>query len=338
MHQLERGHDGAARHAGAGDDLGHFLLGALGRPGGDGLIDGLAIRAACRGIGHAWIAEQVLAADRLHQAAPVILVAARGEDIGPVVDAARRALVEAARRRPRHRVAAARQLGVHRGLAAHRRAAVVQHRIAHGDLDVLAAAGRHALVERGDDAHGGQHPGAGVADRRARPHRRLVGMAIDAHRPAHRLGDHVERQVVGVRALRREALDLDEDQPRVERVQARPVEAQAGEGARRHVLHQDVGLLDHPPQQRLALLALEVAGHAALVEVVVDEIGRIGVGPIGHAPTPRLAAIGLLDLDDVGAEPRQRLGAGRPRLELGEVEHLDSLERRRGRGFDLRLH
>jgi hypothetical protein len=38
------------------------------------------------------------------------------------------------------------------GLAAHRRAAVVQHRVAHGDLDVLAAAGRHALVERGEDA------------------------------------------------------------------------------------------------------------------------------------------------------------------------------------------
>src|SRR4030095_6582778 len=76
---------------------------------------------------------------------------------------------------------------------------------------------------------------------------------------------------------------------------------------------------------------------AALVEVVVDEIVRIGVRTIAHSPAPRLAALGLLDLDDVGPEPGQRLGTGRSRLELGEVEHLDPLECRLGRGRDLRL-
>src|ERR1043166_4221821 len=49
-------------------------------------------------------------------------------------------------------------------------------------------------------------------------------------------------------------------------------------------------------------------------------------------PPPRLAPVGLLHLDDLGAEPRQRLGAGRPRLELGEVEYLDSGKRRRRGG------
>ena len=114
------------------------------------------------------------------------------EDVAPVVEPARRALVEAAGRGADDAVAAARQLVLARGLAAHRRAAVVQHRVAHGDLDVLAAAGRHALIERGEDAHGAQHAGAGIADGRARPDRRLVGMAVHAHRAAHRLGDHVE--------------------------------------------------------------------------------------------------------------------------------------------------
>src|SRR5436309_2651386 len=44
--------------------------------------------------------EQVLAAGRFHQAAPVLLGAARGKDVAPVVEPGRRAFVEAARRGP----------------------------------------------------------------------------------------------------------------------------------------------------------------------------------------------------------------------------------------------
>jgi hypothetical protein len=202
---------------------------------------------------------------------------------------------------------------------------------------VLAAARCRALVERGENAHGAKHACAGVADGRARPDRWLVGMTVHPHRAAHRLGDHVEGQIVRVLAFRREALDLGEDQSRIERAQVRIVESEAREGARRHVLDQDIGLADHPPQERLALFALEVAGHAALVEVVVDEIVRIGVGAIAESPAARLAAMRLLHLDDVGPKPGQRLGAGRSRLELGEVEHLDPMERRLDPGRDLRL-
>src|SRR5260370_5491464 len=96
-------------------------------------------------------------------------VAPRGKDVAPVVESPRRAFVEAARRGPGHRVAATGQLVLAGGLAAHRRAAVVQHRVAHGDLDVLAAAGWHALGDRGYAAHVAQHAGAGIADGRARP-------------------------------------------------------------------------------------------------------------------------------------------------------------------------
>jgi hypothetical protein len=174
---------------------------------------------------------------------------------------------------------------------------------------VLAAAGRHALIERGEDAHGAQHAGAGVADRGAGLDRRGVGQAVHPHGAAHRLGDHVEAEIVRVRAVGREALHLGEDQARVELRQARPVEAEPRESAGRHVLDQHVGLPDHAREQRLAFFALEVAGDAAFIEVVEDEIMRVGIGTVGETPAPRLAAVGLLDLDDLGAEPRQRLGA-----------------------------
>ena len=118
-------------------------------------------------------------------------------------------------------------------------------------MDVLPAADRHALVERGDNAHGAKHAGAGIAHGRARPGRWLVRMAVHPHCTAHRLGDHVEGQIVRVLTLRSEALDLSKDQSWIESAQPRILEAQACKGTRRHVLDQDIGLADHSPQQRL---------------------------------------------------------------------------------------
>src|SRR6185312_2658535 len=186
----------AAGNAGAGDDPGHLLLGVLRRPFGNGRVHRLAVLETGDAIDHARIVEQVLAADRLHETAPVLRVAARGKDVAEIVEAARRALIKAAGRGAVDAVAATRQLVLAGRLTAHRRAAVVQHGVAHGDLDVLAAAGRHALVERSENAHGAQHAGAGIADGRAGPDRRLVGKAVDPHRAAHRLRDHVEGEIV----------------------------------------------------------------------------------------------------------------------------------------------
>src|SRR6202035_662493 len=47
---------------------------------------------------HSGIVEQVLAADRLHQTLPMLRVAPRGKDVAQVVEPARRAFIEPARR------------------------------------------------------------------------------------------------------------------------------------------------------------------------------------------------------------------------------------------------
>src|SRR5262245_9942293 len=333
--ELERREHCPARHTGPGDDLRHLFLGALGGPRRDRGIDGRLVLGARGPVHHVGVLEEVLSADRMHQPAPVVFVAPRAENVAQVVEPAGGTLIKAPWRRPHHAVATARQLVMARGLAAHGRAAVVQHRIAHGDLDMLAPARAHALVESGEDAHGAQHAGAGISNRRSWPDGRSVRMAVDAHGAAHGLGDHVERQIAGVRALRRETLDLREDQARVDLAEPRIVEAEPREGAGGHVLDHHVGLRDHPPQQRLALLRLEVARDAALVEVVVNEIMGVGIWTIAEPPSPRLTAVGLLHLDDVGAEPCQRLRARGACLELGEIEHLHALQRRRCAGVGL---
>src|SRR5437867_2071748 len=76
------------------------------------------------------------------------------------------ALVETARRRRAQRAAVAR---AHRGLAAgglarEGDAAEVDHRVLHGDLDVLALAGAFPLMQGGQNTDGGVQPGARVAD------------------------------------------------------------------------------------------------------------------------------------------------------------------------------
>ena len=73
--------------------------------------------------------------------------------------------------------------------------------------------------------------------------------------PPARLRDHVEGEVVLVRAALAEALDLGVDQPRVERVQHVPAEPQALDRARRHVLDEDVGARGHLLDEAEAALA-----------------------------------------------------------------------------------
>ena len=53
----------------------------------------------------------------------------------------------------------------------------------------------------------------------------------------------------------------------------------------------------------------------------------IVIGLAGAQPAAGIAASRVLDLDHLGAEPGQHLGAGRARLELGEIDDLDALQK-----------
>ena len=186
-------------------------------------------------------------------------------------------------------------------------------------------AGGLALIERAQDRDRQQHAGAGVAEGRARLAGAPRALAGDAHRAPAGLRDHVEGQVVLVRAALAEALDLGVDQARVERVQHLPAEAQAFDRARRHVLDEDVGVLGHLLDERDAALGLEVDRDRFLVGVVDHEVVAVGTRRRSGADRAAgLAALGALDLDDLGPEHREDLGAGRARLELRQVEDSDA--------------
>src|SRR5437667_318661 len=70
---------------------------------------------------------------------------------------------------------------------------------------------------------------------------------------------------------------------------------------------------------------LQIERDAPLVGVEQKEEPRVRVGPLREHAPPRLASR-RLDLDHVGAEPREHLGAARSRLVLREVEDHDPVE------------
>ncbi len=100
----------------------------------------------------------------------------------------------------------------------------------------MSTPGGMTLVQCGEYADQAMHAGASVAHVRAWAQRRAAFKAGDGKRAADRLRDHVETQILCVRSIGREPLDLREYQPRVDLLHHIPAEAQTLDAARRHVL------------------------------------------------------------------------------------------------------
>src|SRR5712671_3829715 len=250
----------------------------------------------------------------------MLRVGAAGQEIDVIVRALGLARIDARWRVGAGGRAARRRLAGPR-LAHEHAPAVVHDRILHRDLQLPALAGPVALIERADDAERQEHAGAGVADGRPGLDRRSVALAGDAHRAAASLGDRIEAKALFIGTAGAEAFDLSVDDPWVERTDDVIAEAQPFNRAGREIFGEDVGLQNHLLDQGQAAFGFEVDSDRPLVGVVHHEI--IGVR---HASAAGLAALGVFHLDDVGAHPGERLGAGRPRLELGQVENLDAGE------------
>ena len=203
----------------------------------------------------------------------------------------------------------------------------MDHRVLHRHLQPPSLAGAVALVQGAEDRRRHQHAGAGVAKAEARLDRRPVGLAGDADRAAGGLRDHVEGQPLLMRAAGAEALDLAIDDARVDFLDQLVIEAEALDRAGRHVLDRDIGLLQHFLDDIEPLRRFQIDRQRLLVDVELVEIPRVVVGLAGAQPAAGIAAPRVLDLDHLGAKPGQHLGRGRARLELGEIHHLDALQK-----------
>ena len=218
-------------------------------------------------------------------------------------------------------------------LGGERHSDILQHGVLHGDLDPLALTSTAAPVERRQNADGEQHTGTGIAERHAGFERRPVALAGNAHDAAGRLRDHVEGEVVLVGSAGAKALHLRVDDARVDGAHHFVAEPQPLNGARREILHHDIGALRHVLDELEPALGFQIDGDGFLVGVEQQEIpGVLALAgrPVRQEAT-RFAALRVFYLDDLGTEPGKRLGAGRASLELGQVQNTNASKTARKR-------
>ena len=115
--------------------------------------------------------------------------------------------------------------------------------------------------------------------------------------------------------------------PRVDFLDRLVVEPEPLDRAGRHVLGRDVGLFQHLLDDLEPLRGLQIDRDRLLVDVELAEIPGIVIGLAGPQAPSGIAAPRVLDFHHLGAEPRQHLGAGRPRLELREIDDFDALQK-----------
>src|SRR6266478_5469086 len=205
-------------------------------------------------------------------------------------------------------------------------AAQIQHCVLHRHGHFLALAGLRTADQSGQDADRQVHARVAVAERRPADGRRAVPETGGGGGPARALRHVVVDLEILIRRALAEALDRPEDDPRVELVNVLPGEAHPVQRARREVLDQHVRVADQLLQDRLAFGRLGIERQRSLVAVERREIERVQIGDVTQLIARDVSDAGPLDLQYIGAEPRQQLGTRRPRLHAGEVDDLDSFE------------
>src|SRR5260370_23078440 len=71
---------------------------------------------------------------------------------------------------------------------------------------------------------------------------------------------------------------------------------------------------------------LGVDGDRALVVVQHGEIEAVDIGDVAQLAARDVADARPLHFDHIGAEPGEKLRAGRPRLHMGEIQDSDAVE------------
>src|SRR5262249_48304027 len=120
--------------------------------------------------------------------------------------------------------------------------------------------------------------------------------------------------------------DLAIDDARVEALDRVVAEPQSLDRAGRHVLDGDVGRFDQGTNDLEPARRLQVQGHRLFVGVELVEVPGVVVGFAGLQPAAGITGVARLDLHHFGAKPGEGFRAGRPGLELGEVDDANILE------------
>ncbi len=237
---------------------------------------------------------------------------------------------------------------------AHEAAHDAPHQIAHaligkhGDLgveeravDILPLPGPLRMAQGRE--HGGRRIDASeqVAQGDADLGGLAIGLAGNAHEPAHALGHEIVAAALRIGAELSEARDRAINEARLLGGKTREVEAVFGKAAHLVVLDHHIRLKGEAAHQGRPLRLREIDGDGALVAVGAQEVCALARLVVafglheGRAPNASVVALPRrLHLDDVGPQVGQNLRAPRPGQHPRQIEHLDPVQRMRARACD----
>jgi len=194
-------------------------------------------------------------------------------------------------------------------------------------IDVGALARALTPKQRASDRERAEHAAGEIGHRQAHTDRPSAGLAGDGHRAAHRLEREVERRPVTIWPVLSVGRDGADDDPLVQRPELRVGQAEPLHDARPEVLPDDVRLPHEIVEHLAAAVARQIERERLLVTVDRQEVRRLAVGQERRPHDPhRVAAVGVLDLDDLGAQVGEQHRAVRAGQHPGKVQHANAFE------------
>ena len=310
----------------------------------------LLVLDAAVGGGEAGSARPLRVAHHAREGAPLLVVAA--DDGAPVVVAAGRGavgvvrgdhraavVVEARRPRPMRAVAGREALAAHRPAVDRRvedrRPGERESAADLREVDVLAAAGHVAVVQRGHDRDRAVDASRVIEVGPAPTGRRLARQPGEERHAGERLRARPVRAVGVIAAGVSEGGERDVDDVRLDRAQLLVAQLPALHHPRSEVLDHHVRDRDQPLQQLAAARVAEVERDAALVDVLLAEpvaVIEVRLDVLGPARV-RVAIVVVngarrrpLHLDHLGAERAEDARAPGARPHPAEIDDPNALE------------
>ena len=315
-----------ARHVGLGQGLDPPRRRVFDKLVFQDAVELVPVRRALGVAGEALVGDEFGPADGAAQVVPEFVGEAGGKEVRAV-----RTFVVAVRHH--RRVAAAqarRRLAAAQGFAVARDGAE-QRRGEQRGVELLAHSGAFAVQQRGDDAECEHGRGAEVGQRCTHPHRQPAGFTGHVHQAGHRLDDRVVGRPGRIRPGLTEGRRAGIDDLRVDLEHRGVANAQAIHRAGAEVLDDHIGVLRQAQEHGAAGRGLQVQAQAAFVPVLRQELHALAAHELVAEIARQVAALGLLDLDHIGAQVAEQHRADRARGHHAQVEDDVAAE---GKVFD----
>jgi hypothetical protein len=181
-------------------------------------------------------------------------------------------------------------------------------------------------VQSRDDTQGRSHPAYLVGQRHPHRDRFFTASTLHGSHPAETLDNRVERRGISARPPGAETMNRTINNFRIHLADIGVTHAQPISHARAIVFDHRVAFRRQHPHEISRVVLLQIDNDAALVAIEGEETCRDAVFARDADP-PRRVALRWLDLDNIGAQIAEGLGAERAGDHLRKIQDTEASQR-----------